>query len=122
MFESINELIDSDKAGSRRRFAFSSIASLIGHVLLISYITIASILYPPHFGRHRRAAPPDGNLTVVAMIGPLPPTPRVINQSGGRPAGAPRIRLHNWRNGFPPGLLSASRVETSGRIPGANHS
>ena len=90
VFESIDELINSDKTTSRKRFATGGISSLIVHVIVISFFVTVSLFEPIVFQTSGyKDSGSQEDLVEIARVTrlPLPPTPRTTPATNSRPTG-----------------------------------
>ena len=89
MFESIDELIKSDKTTSRKRFTAGSVSSLILHVLIGSLLVTFTVSKPEFFYGGYKASHSHEDLVEIARVTrlPLPLVPRITPATQNQPRG-----------------------------------
>jgi len=89
VFESIDELINSDAATTRKRFAVGGFSSVIIHVLVYSLLLTSAIFVPGYYQHGYKQTSSGEDLVEIAHVIrlPLPPTPRVTPATQSRPTG-----------------------------------
>src|SRR6185369_4893088 len=89
VFESIDELINSDTATTRKRFAIGGVSSVIVHIIVYSFLLTSAVLIPGYYQHGYRETASGGDLVVITHVArlQLPPTPRITPATQNQPRG-----------------------------------